>query len=86
LTTRHIITPADLLRRIESLPRDTPRHKELEQALQIGAGFGRGVVWLTKEALAALAGGNPAPGLFSEHLIMLHGRFQKKPGASVFRP
>ena len=35
------MTPADLLRHVESLPRDTPRHKELEQTLQIGVGFGR---------------------------------------------
>ncbi len=35
------MTPADLLRRIEHLPRDTKRHKAMEQALQIGAGFGR---------------------------------------------
>ncbi|HGG65015.1 MAG TPA: hypothetical protein ENK34_10645 [Rhodobacteraceae bacterium] len=35
------MTPVDLLRHVESLQRDTPRHKELEQTLQICAGFGQ---------------------------------------------
>ncbi len=39
--TEQEITPAELMHRIEHLPRDTPRHKAMEQALQNGAGFGR---------------------------------------------